>query len=60
MINATLSTDDSAMGRLTPEDVCICEIHLFLNVTDGYTYYFTVRILVQSKSPVLSDRQPSC
>ena len=29
MINATLSTDDTAMGRLTPEDVSIsCQVFL--------------------------------
>ena len=28
MIDATLSTDDSAMGRLTPEDVSTCIVHV--------------------------------
>jgi len=33
MINATLSTDDQAMGRLTPEDVCLCLSFLEYSLT---------------------------
>ena len=57
MINATLSTDDSAMGRLTPEDVsalssCLLLVLFVLMGSRpplGFGFLFAVGFLVQSE-----------
>jgi SNF2 family DNA or RNA helicase len=41
MVDATLSTDDSAMGRLTPEDLCfLFRVHFF------YSFYVRFTLIV--------------
>lgn len=52
MVNATLSADDQAMGRLTPEDVSFSYSFPRIGMTDPFQLGFLFRVRI---SIALSD-----